>query len=110
MEKTKNTDTNAAPKTIKSIVNTPLKKFIFVFQILSWFLIVGSPIIGGLIGKVLNLKAAAIAGVIFGVFIAGEILFYATLALLGKELILLIKYKSKTWFAKLKNKKEIIDH
>lgn len=89
-------------RTIKSIVNTPFKKFIFVFQVLSWILIVGSPLIGGLIGKTLNLSAGGKAGVILGVFIAGEVLFYVTLAFLGKELILVLKANWKKWFSKTK--------
>jgi cation transport ATPase len=78
-------------RTIKSLVNTPLKRVMFGIQILSYVLIVGSPAIGGLIGKMLELKTGATAGVIFGIFIAGEILFYGSLAFLGKELILLLK-------------------
>jgi|GEM_PF-1201142 len=78
-------------RTIKSLVNTPLKRVMFGIQILSYVLIVGSPAIGGLIGKMLELKTGATAGVILGIFIAGEILFYGSLAFLGKELILLLK-------------------
>lgn len=105
METNYNSESEIPQRTIKSIVNTPFKKVVFVFQVLSWFLIVGSPVIGGVIGKMLNLKTAVTGGVIFGVFIAGEILFYITLAFLGKELILVIKEKSKSWFAKFKGSK-----
>lgn len=106
MENQINNNINIDNKSLKTIVNTPFKKFIFIFQILSWGLIVGSPFIGTLIGKILDLKTAAIAGIAFAVFIAGEILFYVTLAFLGKELILLIKNKFKIWLAKLKLKNE----
>lgn len=92
-------------KTIRNIVNTPFKKVVFVFQVLSWFLIVGSPFIGGAIGKILGSSMGVTGGIIFGVFIAGEILFYATLAFLGKELILVIKDKSKIWFKRFKKSK-----
>jgi hypothetical protein len=78
-------------RTIKSLVNTPLKRVMFGIQILSYILILGSPAIGGLIGKMLELKTGATAGVILGIFIAGEVLFYGSLAFLGKELILLLK-------------------
>lgn len=78
-------------RTLKSLVNTPLKRVMFGIQILSYVLIVGSPAIGGLVGKMLELKTGATAGVILGVFIAGEILFYGSLAFLGKELLLLLK-------------------
>jgi len=91
------------PRTIKSLVNTPFKKVMFGVQILSYVLIVGSPIIGGAIGGALELKAAKTAGVILGVFIAGEVLFYGSLIFLGKELVLLIRDKAKGWFRK-KNK------
>ena len=70
----------------------------FGVQILSYVLIVGSPAIGAVIGKVLDLKTGQTAGVILGVFIAGEVLFYGSLAFLGKELILLFRYRFKTWW------------
>lgn len=91
------------PRTIKSLVNTPFKKVMFGVQILSYVLIVGSPLIGGAIGRALGLKAGQIAGVILGVFIAGEVLFYGSLIFLGKELVLLIRDKARGWFKK-KNK------
>ncbi len=67
----------------------------FVVQIISYVLIVGSPVIGGAIGGWAGLKAAKIAGLILGIFIAREILFYGSLAFLGKELVLRIKDKIK---------------
>lgn len=88
------------PRTIKSLVNTPFKKVMFGVQILSYVLIVGSPLIGGAIGGALGLKAGKTAGVILGVFIAGEVLFYGSLIFLGKELVLLIRDKAKGWFKK----------
>ncbi|HKK64119.1 MAG TPA: hypothetical protein VJ951_16255, partial [Bacteroidales bacterium] len=66
-------------RTLKSLVNTPLKKVMFGVQILSYILIVGSPVIGGYIGNVLALKTAQTAGVILGVLIVGEVLFYGSL-------------------------------
>lgn len=89
----------AQPKrTLKNLVNTPLKRVMFGIQILSYVLIVGSPAIGGLVGKTLELKAGATAGVILGIFIAGEVLFYGSLAFLGKELLLLLKDKVSGMF------------
>jgi len=85
--------TDQERRTLKTLVNTPLKKIMFGIQILSYILILGSPVIGSIIGKMLNLKAGQTAGVIFGIFIAGEILFYGSLAFLGKELLLLLKDK-----------------
>ncbi|MFC2089625.1 hypothetical protein ACFLT1_02520 [Bacteroidota bacterium] len=85
-------------RTLKSLVNTPLKRLMFGFQILSYILIVGSPVIGGVIGNILELKTGQIAGVILGIFIAGEIIFYGSLAFIGKELILLLRDKIKGWF------------
>ena len=61
------------PRTIKSLVNTPFKKVMFGVQILSYVLIVGSPVIGGAIGGVMGLKAAKTGGVILGIFIAGHL-------------------------------------
>lgn len=78
----------------------------FGVQILSYILIVGSPAIGGFIGKVLELTKGQTAGVIFGVFIAGEVLFYGSLAFLGKELILLLKDRFRSWFSVRKKRRE----
>ena len=69
-----------------------------VVQLISYVLIVGSPLIGGFIGRSLGLKATQTGGIILGVFIAGEILFYGSLAFLGKEIVLLIRDKMKGWF------------
>jgi len=85
-------------RTLKSLVNTPLKKAMFGIQVLSYMLIVGSPLIGGAIGRFLDLKTGQTAGVILGVFIAGEILFYGSLAFLGRELLLLLRERVKGWF------------
>ncbi len=94
-----------APRSLKSVVNTPFKKAMFVVQIISYVLIVGSPFIGGGIGALLGLKATKIGGLVFGIFLAGEILFYGSLAFLGKEVVLLIRDKLKLWFKKRKSKK-----
>ncbi len=91
-------DHKTPQRTLKGLINTPLKKVMFGIQILSYFLIVGSPAIGGVIGKVMNLKTGQTAAVILGVFIAGEILFYGSLAFLGKEIVLLVRDKFKAWF------------
>ncbi len=93
-------------RTIRDLVNTPLKKAMLVVQLISYVLIVGSPLIGGMIGRSLGLKAAQTGGVILGIFIAGEVLFYASLAFLGKELVLLLRDKIKGWFKRRKRKRE----
>ena len=89
-------------RTFKDLLNTPFKKVMFGLQILSYFLIVGSPVIGGIIGKWMQLSTAKIGGLIFGVFIAGEVLFYGTLLFLGKEVVLLVKDHTKKWFTRKK--------
>lgn len=89
-------------RTLKGIINTPFKKAMFVVQIISYVLIVGSPFIGGAIGGILGLKASKIGGLIFGIFLAGEVLFYGSLAFLGKEVVLLIRDKIKIWFKRRK--------
>lgn len=91
---------NTSPRTLKSLVNTPFKKVMFGIQILSYVLIVGSPLIGGAIGAAMGMKAAKTAGVVLGVFIAGEVLFYGSLIFLGKEIVLLVRDKAKGWFKK----------
>jgi hypothetical protein len=68
-------ETQTQPRTFRDLVNTPFKKAMFVIQIISYVLIVGSPVIGGLIGR---------------------ILFYGSLAFLGKEVVLLVRDKLKT--------------
>ena len=87
-------------RTIKSLVNTPFKKVMFGVQILSYVLIVGSPLIGGAIGGMMGLKAAKTGGMILGIFIAGEVLFYGSLIFLGKEIVLLVRDKARGWFKK----------
>ena len=94
----KNSDQKSQSRTLKDVVNTPFKKAMFVIQIISYVLIVGSPFIGGAIGGLLGLKASYIGGLIFGIFLAGEVLFYGSLLFLGKEVVLLIKYKMKVWY------------
>jgi len=76
----------------------------FVIQLLSYVLIVGSPVIGGAIGGILGLKASRIGGLILGIFIAGEILFYGSLIFLGKGVVLLIRDQLKLRFRKRKGK------
>lgn len=93
-------------RTIKDLVNTPFKKAMFVIQLISYVLIVGSPLIGGAIGGLIGLKATKIGGLILGVFITGEVLFYGSLAFLGKEVVLLIRDKLKVWF-KRKDRKSV---
>ena len=89
-------------RTLKGLINTPFKKAMFVIQILSYVLIVGSPVIGGAVGGLIGLKASKIGGLILGIFIAGEVLFYGSLAFLGKEVVLLIRDKMKVWFKRRK--------
>jgi hypothetical protein len=96
--KGRSTESDQQQRAWKSLVNSPLKKIMFGIQILSYLLIVGSPVIGGGIGRILQLKAGPTAGVILGVFITGEILFYGSLAFLGKELLLLLRDSVKGWF------------
>jgi hypothetical protein len=74
-----------------------------VVQVISYVLIVGSPFIGGAVGGLLGLNAKKIGGLILAIFIAGEILFYGSLAFLGKEVVLLIRDKVKLWFKRNKN-------
>ena len=89
---------NTGQRTLGGLVNTPIKKIMFGVQILSYFLIVGSPAIGGITGNVLNLKTGQTAAVILGIFITGEILFYGSLAFLGKEIVLFLRDKFRSWF------------
>lgn len=87
---------------ISDLVNTPFKKVMFALQILSYFLIVGSPVIGGFIGKAFEWNTAKTGGVILVVFIIGEILFYGSLFFLGKEIVFIIKDRAKKWFKRSK--------
>ena len=54
-------NTEQAPRTrsIRDIVNSPLKKVMFGIQLLSYVLIVGSPFIGAGVGRFLDLKTNA---------------------------------------------------
>ena len=99
MTDTKNSkDGTSRVRTLRDLINTPFKKAMLVVQLTSYVLIVGSPLIGGVIGRTLGLKAAQTGGIILGVFIAGEILFYGSLAFLGKEVVLLIRDRIKVRF------------
>lgn len=102
----KDIQTEPRPQTrkLKDLINTPFKKAMLVVQLLSYVLIVGSPVIGGAIGGILGLKASRIGGLILGIFIAGEILFYGSLIFLGKGVVLLIRDQLKLWFKKRRGK------
>ena len=93
-------------RTLGDLVSTPFKKAMLVVQITSYVLIVGSPFIGGGIGHSLGLKTAQTGGIILGIFIAGEILFYGSLAFLGKEVVLLIRDRLKHWYKRRKKPRE----
>ena len=101
-EEKKETDPKSGSRSIRDLVNTPWKRAMFVVQLISYVLIVGSPLIGGLAGRALGLKTAQTGGLILGIFIAGEVLFYGSLAFLGKELVLLIRDKARLWFKRKK--------
>ena len=100
IEKESNAVSQKRTRTIKDLVNTPFKRAMLVVQVISYVLIVGSPFIGGAVGGLVGLNAKKIGGLILGIFIAGEILFYGSLAFLGKEVVLLIRDKIKSWFKK----------
>lgn len=89
-------------RTLKSLANTPWKRAMLIVQVVSYFLIVGSPLIGGAVGGLLGLKASKIGGLIFGIFLAGEVLFYGSLAFLGKELVLVLRDVIRSKFRKKK--------
>jgi hypothetical protein len=98
VEKKRNRSLESDQRTLKNLVNTPFKKAMFVIQITSYVLIVGSPFIGGAIGGIIGMKASRTGGLIFGIFLTGEILFYGSLAFLGKEIVLLIRDRVKGRF------------
>lgn len=102
-EKENNAGFNERTRTIKDLANTPFKRAMLVVQVISYILIVGSPFIGGAIGGLLGLNAKKIGVLILAIFITGEILFYGSLAFLGKEVVLLIRDKIKLWFKKPKH-------
>jgi len=97
-----NIQDSSKSRTIRDLVSTPFKKAMLVVQVTSYVLIVGSPVIGGFIGRSLGMKTAQTGGIILGIFITGEVLFYGSLAFLGKEVVLLIRDKMKHWFKRLK--------
>jgi hypothetical protein len=105
-ERKRDNQEQAPRRSIRDLVNTPFKKAMFAVQILSYVLIVGSPVIGGAIGGILGMKASRIGGLILAIFIAGEVLFYGSLIFLGKELVLLIRDNMKRWFRKRRRKED----
>ena len=88
------------PRTLKSLASTPWKRAMLIVQLVSYVLIVGSPLIGGAIGGLMGLKASKIGGLILGIFIAGEVLFYGSLAFLGKEVVLLVRDVIRSKFSR----------
>ena len=106
IENESNAGSQKRTRTIKDLVNTPFKRAMLVVQVISYVLIVGSPFIGGAIGGLLGLQAKKIGGLILAIFIAGEVLFYGSLAFLGKEVVLLIRDKIKRWFKKPNREKQ----
>ncbi len=107
MEKEGNPATQEKTRSIKDLANTPFKRAMLVVQVLSYVLIVGSPLIGGAVGGLMGLNAKQIGGLILAIFIAGEVLFYGSLAFLGKEVVLLIRDKVKHWFRKSNREKTL---
>jgi len=105
-EQENNIQDTSQGRTIRALVSTPFKKAMLVVQVTSYVLIVGSPIIGGFIGRSLGLKTAQTGGIILGIFITGEVLFYGSLAFLGKEVVLLIRDKMKHWIRRRKDTRE----
>lgn len=87
-------------RTLRGLANTPWKRAMLIVQLVSYVLIVGSPLIGAAIGGILGLKASKIGGLILGIFIAGEVLFYGSLAFLGKEVVLLIRDVIRSKFSR----------
>ena len=106
IENESNAGSQKRTRTIKDLVNTPFKRAMLVVQVISYVLIVGSPFLGGAIGGLLGLNAKRIGGLILAIFIAGEVLFYGSLAFLGKEVVLLIRDKIKWWFKKPNREKQ----
>lgn len=100
IEKESNAGSQKRTRTIKDLVNTPFRRAMLVVQVISYVLIVGSLFVGGAIGGLIGLNAKKIGGLILVVFITREILFYGSLAFLGKEVVLLIRDKMKNWFKK----------
>jgi hypothetical protein len=97
---------NSEKRRLRDLANTPFKKAMLIVQILSYFLIVGSPVIGGAIGAALGMKAGKIGGLVLGIFIAGEVLFYGSLIFLGKEIVLLLRDQIKSRFKRRKRKSQ----
>ena len=99
-EKEAGAEPDRSPRSLRDLVNTPFKRAMLVVQVISYVLIVGSPFIGGAIGGSLGMKTSRTGGIILAIFITGEVLFYGSLAFLGKEVVLLLRDKMKGWFKK----------
>lgn len=98
------TEKNKKTRSFKDLIDTPFKKAMFVVQIISYVLIVGSPVIGGSIGAIMGFSVAKTGAWVLGIFIVGEVLFYGSLIFLGKEVVLLVKDKSMAFFRKLQKR------
>lgn len=102
-EKENITEEKQKARTLKDLINTPFKKTMLIVQIISYVLIVASPVIGGAIGAWMGFSAKKTGGLILAVFIVGEVLFYGSLLFLGKEVVLLIRDKLRNRFKRKKN-------
>jgi len=105
-EQEHNKESTEQTRTIRNLADTPFKKAMLVVQLISYVLILGSPVIGGFVGRSLGFTTAQKGGLILGIFITGEVLFYGSLAFLGKEVVLLIRDKMKGWFKKKKHSRQ----
>ena len=79
--------------TIKDLINTPVKKAALVLFVLGNIAMVGSPAIGGAIGGWLGMSAGEIASLVFGVFIAAEVVIWGSIFIMGKAAAGLVKSK-----------------
>ncbi|BEU05322.1 hypothetical protein OAG1_41220 [Agarivorans sp. OAG1] len=90
--------TNLQAPQLKELINTPWKKLAFVGLLCSQLLIFGFLAVAGVIGAVISLSAVQIASLGGGLWVLGEVMFFASIAILGKPAFIILKAQAKAWF------------
>ncbi len=99
------TATNVNAPKLKELINTPGKKFAFIGLICSQLLIFGFFAIAGVIGTVFHLSVEQIASLGGGLWLLGEVMFFACIAILGRPVFNTLKTQMKTWLKSSKVQK-----
>ncbi|WP_163132011.1 hypothetical protein [Agarivorans sp. Alg241-V36] len=97
--------TNLKPFELNKLLNTPWKKLALVGLVCSQLLIFGFLAIAGVIGALIHLSVEQIASLGAGLWVLGEVLFFASIAILGKPVFNILKAQAMAWLKRSNIKK-----